>query len=1709
MLIVCLLWGTHYLWGQLSTQHYIPPVPDLVFEDAYLYVSTPHPNVTFTLKPVGGLESSWVSQTIDNANSAKIPLTVNEIPILGQVSVDPSFFTNNHVYDDIGYVLTADREVYVSLRLKTTNHAGALVSKGVDGLGKSFRVGGMERKEEYVPFVAFGDWSFFSIMATKDATIVNFEDVDPLLVAENLNGSLPASITLDESETYLALFNGQNNERFIGTHVKSQNHDIIVNSGSIIGSFSDEILDPAALPDGLFMGETTAYLNGSDMGFDQMVSLDRGVDANEYLLIKGDGFDSIENALVIANEPNTAIYLNGGSTVYTTLVNAGDHVFIEGNEFVSGGGIGYLQISGDKNIYVFQGTGKKGADINGAGTIHWYGANQGMFFVPPLSCASVGDVQSIARIDEVDDAATFFGSLFVISTGGSTVEVDGLDINDYPSVQTVGGITADSRTYQVHRVDNLLGDVSVVGSEELYVSYYNYNGNATSGAFYSGFALEPRIYPEITLDALGVCFDPVNGTNVTLNLPNSTNYDGWKWQKQDTTGAWNDILSGASDPDTYIPTEYGIYRVEVNINCLAPSNIIYSDPLTVSVCPPDFDSDGVVNNIDLDNDNDGVLDAVESYGNFEVDLTLSPPQINAPGVPSSDVPVLQQTITTPNGVFTPFTDGRFTSFLPTASLTSNETLVYKLSPSMAGAVHLKFSLSGPIPTESDVSYVLESIDPSESITLLNPSDELELLMNGVYISGQTQFNGSKIEFRFNTAIAGTDPADFSFMVYNTSGLKFTHVNLSTANTTTFNGVFEVINLDRLSDGDVSPDIFDADSDGDNCPDVLEAGFIDGDNDEKVLVGPLTFDDGTVDSRGRVIGHDYTQTPADNDANGVYDFQEFGSITIGAQPVDTTHCDGDSALFQVTSNGTYYQWQVWDASGMWTDLSDGGGYSGTTTYQLQIDNLSTGLNATEYRVAIWNDALVCPEFSDPAKLEVVPLPAAPILSSSKFGFCIDDSPTVGGLMGAIASSVLVYDSSTATSPLATTDLLNAGTYHVSAIDVLGCESTNRTEVEVIIEEILLEESNILHQECDQTDGVLDLKVLTNLRAFEPTISANHTHQQFGYFYDATHTNPLPDPSNHINVDPSDGITPLFTQTIYIKIESVFDSDVLVVGSCEATAEIVLETSLSQIPTSFNTSFYACESGNPAEIDGKTSFNASIFSDLNTDLLAIPVFAAQPNLVIRYYGSEADAQDKVNPIQTSIDYMNQNPVADGNNWTDEIWANISVEASGSFTCFGFAKVATLYIERLPIAHPIDALKVCDNDNDATNLYPFDTSTVNSQLLMGQTGVAVSFWDTSGNLLYNDALPNPYNAPSQTLIARVENNPSLNTPACYEERSFGFVIDDAPGFYPVSDFILCDDSDGLIDNAAIFDTRNLEADILNGQVGMEVFYYDPLGNALSAPLPEDFKTGTIDITVEIVNPANPSCPATGVVSFVVNENPDFGLDFDTVLCLNEVSMTIGISNPADTYAYTWELDGTPLPDVTEEIEIFQGGTYSITATSAEGCTTTKSIFVLESELAQLSQGALIVSDLTPNSENTVSVDVTMLGVGEYEYSLDYGLLQDSPTFENVRPGIHVLSVRDINGCGTAYIDLSVIGYYKYFSPNNDGINDYWKVLGIDGTFYNSSKVYIFDRYGRLLSQLQNDSPGWDGYFKGSPMPADDYWFRVELDDGRAFDGHFSLMR
>ena len=91
-----------------------------------------------------------------------------------------------------------------------------------------------------------------------------------------------------------------------------------------------------------------------------------------------------------------------------------------------------------------------------------------------------------------------------------------------------------------------------------------------------------------------------------------------------------------------------------------------------------------------------------------------------------------------------------------------------------------------------------------------------------------------------------------------------------------------------------------------------------------------------------------------------------------------------------------------------------------------------------------------------------------------------------------------------------------------------------------------------------------------------------------------------------------------------------------------------------------------------------------------------------------------------------------------------------------------------------------------------------------------------------------------------------------------------------------------------------------------------------------------------------------------------------------------------------------------------------------------------------------------------------------------LDFGPFQTSNVFNNVASGWHTVTVKDTSGCGIATLDVLVINYPKYFTPNGDGFHDTWNITDLKDL--GNSMIYIFDRYGKLLKQIWPDKAGWD---------------------------------
>ncbi|MAU64024.1 MAG: hypothetical protein CMC38_06775 [Flavobacteriaceae bacterium] len=362
---------------------------------------------------------------------------------------------------------------------------------------------------------------------------------------------------------------------------------------------------------------------------------------------------------------------------------------------------------------------------------------------------------------------------------------------------------------------------------------------------------------------------------------------------------------------------------------------------------------------------------------------------------------------------------------------------------------------------------------------------------------------------------------------------------------------------------------------------------------------------------------------------------------------------------------------------------------------------------------------------------------------------------------------------------------------------------------------------------------------------------------------------------------------------------------------------------------------------------------------------------------------------------------------------------------------------------------------------------------------------------------------------------------------------IATDPPVAYVVGKIENCDDDvDGDDTNGKVnFDTSSILDKLLkNPSTGIlqdknlfdfEFTYYDETtsANVTNASLPNPFYSASQTVSVKFKSKINGKCEANQTIDFVVNTLPQIKRIEDTKsVCTNLPPVTIGVTNADNRkYTYTWTRNGTNFPPnitgVDSSILIGLGGEYVVTATTNDGtnCSRSMKITMKESSIATLLRTDIVIKDLLAGPNNTITVKTATLGIGDYEYALDdqTGPYQDEPVFNKVRPGKHTVYVRDKNGCGVVNMDVWVIGYKKFFTPNGDGYTDKWNIIGITKDYQARSKIYIFDRFEKLLKELDPLSPGWDGTFNGKPMPQTDYWFKVILEDGRMFKGHFSLIR
>ena len=509
-------------------------------------------------------------------------------------------------------------------------------------------------------------------------------------------------------------------------------------------------------------------------------------------------------------------------------------------------------------------------------------------------------------------------------------------------------------------------------------------------------------------------------------------------------------------------------------------------------------------------------------------------------------------------------------------------------------------------------------------------------------------------------------------------------------------------------------------------------------------------------------------------------------------------------------------------------------------------------------------------------------------------------------------------------------------------------------------------------------------------------------------------------------------------------------------------------------------------------------------------------------LSYHNSFEDALDNSAPIATPTAYTNIS--------TPEIvYVRVSIDPTDPQACFEIVELE-LIVNPIPDGSAVvTPYIICEIPSDDEAV--FDLTTKNVEILNGQDPslFEVIFYESQAEAsAMLNAIQNPTTYSNQT-------NPQtifvviLNTLTDCFVATQSFDIEEREGAVantPLEPYAICDyynENDGI----AEFDLLNPELldEILGAQNPLfyQLDFYGTLDNATLevSPLPISY--------VNVINPQiiyarvtniGTECYEITEVILKVELIPELALDEFYMLCVDSLGNSIesedGFSSPPviDTgldpsiYVFEWQLNSEVLlGEIGASITVLAEGDYRVIVTEIlTGCESSTTTTVITSS-PPLTYSAEVTDAFASEHAITATAD----GIGDYVFQLDDNPFQESGLFLDVEPGNHLITIKDINGCGSVTISVGVIDYPQFMTPNQDGYHDTWNIIGIangDPT----AKIYIFDRYGKLLKQLSTLSEGWDGSYNGSPMPSSDYWFRVEYtenDTKKEFTGHFTLKR
>ena len=369
----------------------------------------------------------------------------------------------------------------------------------------------------------------------------------------------------------------------------------------------------------------------------------------------------------------------------------------------------------------------------------------------------------------------------------------------------------------------------------------------------------------------------------------------------------------------------------------------------------------------------------------------------------------------------------------------------------------------------------------------------------------------------------------------------------------------------------------------------------------------------------------------------------------------------------------------------------------------------------------------------------------------------------------------------------------------------------------------------------------------------------------------------------------------------------------------------------------------------------------------------------------------------------------------------------------------------------------------------------STQNATLANIQiTGTGIKWYDLNGISL-----------PATTLLADGETYFATQTiNNCESSLKFSVKTNVNANSLPAIDYAetFCDDD---IDDLKPLDLNDYRSKLIIDYQYYTFDFYDFDNQSIDSKV--NIKLGLTEYNIKITSSLG--CYKWVKLSFTLHPKPK--LDFPPIVEFCE-GQSVTLDAGYGYKSYQWNTG-----EETQTISTNEEGNYSVTVTNSFDCSNSGNIQVKKSVSATIKSITII--------NNTVTIIISE--PGDYLYSLDNMTWQTSNLFNNLINGNYTVYVKTAGGCIIGIQNFTIFSLPNSFTPNADGINDYWKISGLEN--YVNSEITIVDKYGNeVLKTLVNGLFQWDGKFSGRPLPSDSYWYLIKVSDGRILKG-FVLLK